>query len=127
MAWNPEGWQPDGWQPSGWQPDGAAVAADRTNIPVNSGYIAIKTPAADLYLTFDWSDALEDGQTLVSVVHSIDLPLTAANEATDTGEATSQVDIAGGSHAGMHTLTVVATLSDASTLTRRWPIRVFNG
>ncbi len=125
MAWNPEGWQPEGWQPPNWQPS-ADEDAERIVIGVNSGFIALKDPDADLLLTFDWSDVLSDGVTLSLVANSIPLPLTLANEATESSEAISRVDVVGGVHAGMYTLTLVATLSDATMITRKWPIRVFN-
>ena len=125
MAWNPEGWQADGWQPVGWQAE-TDEDAERIVIGVNSGFIALKDPDTDLLLTFDWSDVLSDGVTLSLVANSVSVPLTLANESTQADDATSRVDVVGGVHAGMNTLTLVATLSDASQVTRRWPIRVFN-
>lgn len=125
MAWNPEGWQPEGWQPPNWHlVDGDA--APRITIGVNSGFIALKDPDEDLLLTFDWSDVLSDGVTLALAAHTVPLPLTGANDATSAVNGTSSVDISGGVHGGLYVLTIVATLSDASTVTRSWPIRVFN-
>lgn len=126
MAWNPEGWQPEGWQPPSWQPSSSGSGGERIVIGVNSGFIALKDPNEDLLITFDWSDVLSDGVTLALAAHTAPAPLTQANDATDTINGTSSVDISGGLHSGLYVLQVMATLSDATTVTRKWPIRVFN-
>ena len=104
---------------------GQAAAPARVVIPVNGGQIAIKTPAETLHLRFDWNEALPDGVTLTSVAHTV--PGGAVEESEDTnGDGTSDLDISGGAHGALYQLTIVATLSDASTVTRSWPLRIFN-
>lgn len=131
MGWEPSGFDQAGWQPEGWQPAAPAVEPERLTIRVNSGLIPIKDPDDELLLTFDWSDVLDDGVTLSSVTHAVVAhtstpPLVASDEETDQAEGTSDVDLSGGVHGALYTLTLVATLSDASTVTRRWPVRGFN-
>lgn len=121
----PEGFLPDGHLPDGHLPEVDGVAT-RTVIDVNSYYIPIKDPDADLLLTFDWSAVLSSGVTLASVVCTVAAPITKANEATDTLDATFDVDIGGGLHAGLYLVSMVATLSNGQTVSRDWPIRLFN-
>lgn len=116
----PEGAQPDGAQPS--IPDGDP---DRIVIDVSSGKIPVKTSAETLYLRFDWSSEIPDGVTLSSVAHTV--PGGAVEESEDTNlDGTSDLDISGGTHAALYFLTIVATLSNASTISKTWPLRVFN-
>lgn len=121
----PEGFFPEGHLPTGHVP-GFGDAATRTEIDVNGYYIPVKDPDADLLLTFDWSAVLSDGVTLVSVVCTVPAGITKANEDTDAVEATFEVDIGGGLHAGLYIVSLVATLSNAQTASRDWPIRLLN-
>jgi hypothetical protein len=106
-------------------PDEGGPEPERTVIPVNGGQIAIKTPAETLYLRFDWTDAIPEGETLVSVEHTV--PGGAVEEDEDTnGDSTSDLDISGGTHGTLLQLTIVATMSDASTVSRTWPQRIYN-
>ena len=106
-------------------PDAVGPEPERIVIPVNGGKIPVKTSAETIYLRFDWSDAIPDGKTLVSVAHTV--PGGAVEEDEDTNDdSTSDLDISGGVHASLLQLTIVATLSDASTVTRTWPLRIFN-
>lgn len=106
--------------------DQGGGAGDRITIGVNAGVIALKTSAETLRLTFDFSDVLEGAVTLASVTYTVPSGINGSGEATDTGDGTSDIDIDAGSHGAMYHLQVVGTLSDASTVTRTWPIRVFN-
>jgi hypothetical protein len=106
-------------------PDEGGPEPERTVIPVNGGQIALKTPAETLYLRFDWNDAIPDGATLVSVAHSVPDGAVEGDEDTN-GDGTSDLDVIGGTHGQLLQLTIVATMSDASTVTRTWPLRIFN-
>lgn len=127
-AFLPPGFLPDGHIPEGHLPDSdEAASTDRTIIDVEGYYIPIKDPDEDLLLTFDWSGVLDVGLTLGSVVCTVLAPITKANEATDTTDATFDVDIGGMAvHAGLHVISMVATLSNGQTVSKDWPIRVFN-
>lgn len=117
--------QPDGVQPDGVQPSFADGGPARLVIPVNGGVIPIKRPDELLLIEFDWNDTLPEGVTLESVEHTVPSSLVRDDqEVNDDG--TSDLDLSGGAHAAIYQLAIVATLSDASTVTRRWPIRVFN-
>jgi hypothetical protein len=117
--------QPEGAQPTGAQPSIPEGDPDRTVIPVNGGLIPLKAAADIAYLQFDWSDVLEEGVTLSSVTHTCPAAIVNEDDETDTDEGTSNLDVSGGVHGRTYQLTIVATLSDASTVTRTWPLRIF--
>lgn len=106
---------------------GDASEDGRISIGVNDVIIIVKTPDETVPLRFDFTDELEDDITLASVTATVPDGLTGSGEATDTDEGTFDIDIAAGTHAGMYVLTFTGTLNNALTVTRNWPIRVFNG
>ena len=116
--------QPDGAQPIGAQPSIPDTDPTRLVIPVNGGKIPLKTSAEILYLEFDWSEAIAEGLTLQSVEHTV--PGGVVREDQDVDGESSDLDISGGTHGALYQLTIVATMSDASQVTRTWPLRVFN-
>jgi hypothetical protein len=119
--------QPDGAQPTGAQPSIPDGEVDRITIPVNGGKIPVKTSAERIYLRFDWSDAIPNGVTLANVVHTVTAADAVVKEDESTnGDGTSDLDVSGGAHGLLTQLTIVATLSDASQVSRTWPLRVFN-
>jgi hypothetical protein len=98
---------------------------ERQVIDVNGGEIPVKTSAEVLYLRFDWTGVLDDGVTLSSVAHTV--PGGAVEEAEATnGDGTSDLNISGGTHAALYQLTIVATLSNSQTVSRTWPLRIYN-
>lgn len=117
--------QPEGAQPNGAQPSIPDSEPTRVSIAVNGGKIAVKNSAETLYLRFDWADAIPDGATLASVAHTVPGGIVEEDEATN-GDGTSDLDVSGGTHGQLFQLTIVATMSDASQVTRTWPLRVFN-
>ena len=122
----PDGFMPDGHLPTGHIPEADGEVAERVEIDVAGYLIPIKDPDSSLLLTFDWSRVLSAGVTLASVTCAVPAQLTKSNEATDTVDATFDVDIDGGAHAGLYVISLVATLSNGQTVSRDWPIRAFN-
>lgn len=76
---------------------------------------------------FDWQDALPNGVSLVSVVHTVPIPLEIVSETTDTASKKSTVMVRGGVHGMRYLLHGLATLDNGETLRRQGVLRIFVG
>lgn len=121
--------QPDGAQPSGAQPDipSGEETPDTVVVGVDSSTIPVKNPNTTLRLKFDWSSQIPDGVTLSIASYQVPEVLAKVDGTVNAGDSTSYLDITGGVHAAMYTLVIAGTRSDGQVITRRWPLRLFNG
>jgi hypothetical protein len=130
----PDGHLPDGHFPDGHFPEVApssdypSVQSSR-RISLPAGGIWVVDPDSGQYCEVDWSGVLDEGVTLVSVSYSLPggAGLTNAAEAIDTSAGKSAIQIDGANHGSMHSIGIVATLSNDDTISFTAPLRCFNG
>lgn len=125
MSFQPEGMQPDGYQPEGYQPEAGGALPAGIAFDVNGAYVPLIDPDDATVFTPDWTDELPTGVTLVGVTHTLPSPLVHGGESNTT--TTSSVRISGARHGQMYAIACVATLSNAETINRQFPLRCFNG
>lgn len=88
--------------------------------------IQLKNPGDSIDFPILWTN-LGQGVTLASVSHAVPsgLGITKVGESTDSPNATSYVQLSGGTHGLLFNVTATATLSNGRTLVRTFPLRVF--
>lgn len=89
--------------------------------------IPLIDPGDSAIFQLDWSDAVADDTTLVSVVHILPEPLVKVSESTDQVNARSTVKVSGAQHGMTYLIEAQGTLSNGESLNRQSPLRCFNG
>ncbi len=87
--------------------------------------VALIDPGDSDWFEIDWTDALPDGVTIISVVHSAPSPLTLVAESAIS--PSSFVRLTGAEHGKTYLIEGEATLSDGRVVNRQFPLRCFNG
>jgi hypothetical protein len=86
------------------------------------GQPIIFDPSDNGWITFHWDEWIPSGVSLVSVTHSVPLPMTITAETTDVLSQQSAVRISGAQHGGRYMVTAQAVMSNGETLNRQYPI-----
>jgi hypothetical protein len=82
-------------------------------------------PGDNASFAINWSDVLDAGVTVSSVVHTLPSPLVKGAESTVSPN--SYVSISGAVHGKIYMIEGAATLSTGEVLNRQFPLRCFNG
>lgn len=88
--------------------------------------VVLINPSDQLLITFDYSNELATGITLVSATHTVPSPMTKISESTDTANALSQVKVSGAVHGQTQMIGGQATLSNGEIINRQFPVRGWN-
>lgn len=123
----PEGHLPDGHLPEEEQSSTYPTVSAGRSIRLPAGGIWVIDPDVTAWCEVIWADVLPAGVTLTSVAYGLPPVLTLVDEAVEQTLGKSAVKITGATHASMHQIGVVATLSNGMTLTFTPPMRCFNG
>jgi hypothetical protein len=89
--------------------------------------VQLKSSDSDLIFTYDWSNDIPDGVSLVSVVNSLPDGLAITTEQTDSTGKQSTVQINGGAHGQRYLVRALATLSEGEDVPASFIIRVWDG
>lgn len=103
-----------------------SVAASRS-IRLPAGGIWVIDPDVPAWCEVDWSGVLPQGVTLSSVSYSVPDELTADDTAIDENAEKWAIHLDGATHGAMYQIPLIATLSDAQTISLTAPLRCFNG
>lgn len=90
--------------------------------------VQLKTPGANLIYTFDWNDDLSNDPTGIvtlagDVVHNVPTPFVLESEVTDLTAGLSTIQISGGSHGDIETISALAPLSTGEKIPGQVTIR----
>lgn len=86
--------------------------------------ILLFDPSDNAIVTFDWSDVLTSGVTVVTATHTVPSPLTNVSESNNT--TTSSVKISGAVHCGRYMVEGQATLTNGEVINRQFPLLGWN-
>jgi hypothetical protein len=82
------------------------------------------SPVDNGVITFDWSEILPAGITLVSVLHTPDAPLVKGAEST--AAPLSTVAVTGAAHGGLYNVEGKATLSNGEVIAQKFRVLGWN-
>jgi len=88
--------------------------------------IVLANSTDQIVITFDYSNELTTGITLVSATHTVPSPMTKISESTDAPNALSQVKVSGAVHGLTVPIGGQATLSNGELINRVFPVRGWN-
>jgi hypothetical protein len=89
--------------------------------------VQLKTTDADLVWTYNWSNDIPNGVTLLSVVNVMPSGLTVTSEQVDAANKLSTVQISGGTHGQRYYVKALATLSEGEDVPAGFVLRVLDG
>ena len=90
--------------------------------------VQLKTPGANLIYTFDWNNDLSNDPAGVvtlsgDVVHNVPAPYVLESQVTDLQNGLSTIQISGGVHGDIETITALAPLSTGEKIPGQVTIR----
>ena len=101
-------------------------------VTTNTGVEIDKDPEASLSYTFDWSNLVETGDTVASVVYSVaarrndPTPITIASQGITDSNTDTYVELAGGQADKTYIVTAKVTTTDGIVDRRNFRIKCVN-